>query len=459
MAEQHLEPVHLPQPVVCVRRWTWRLVLAAVVMGAGSAFVAALVRLGFRGLQWLLTGSAAAAPLAGAHLLPWRRWLTPVIGAAVAGVVLWVHRLRDRQQGRPPADYVEYVAAVRHHGGEIPLVPNCWRTLSAAWSVSSGAAVGREGSMIQFAATAASVCGRWRFWRDPASGAGLSFLVACGVAGGVTTAYNAPVAAIFFAAEIVLGGVEWKELPLLGMASGVGWLVSGAMLGRARLYPAEAALGWNRTLAILPLLALAFGVLGPVYQWWLGALRRVRGVPLALLWSGAVVGLCSLADPRVWGNGDVGLSAALGRQELPGTAMGTHGLLQVLGLRLAATTACVWTGTVGGVFTPTLFAGGTIGSLLGHLLPQGDPVLTAVAGMSLLMAAVTHAPVMAALMAVELTGNWKLLPVLLPLNLVAWGVARRLSPRAMYAIASQSPESRPVAGARRGGTATPAPHR
>lgn len=447
--EPELEPVHLPQPVVCVRRWTGKAVLAAMVFGALSALAAALVRLGFRGLQWVFTSSAAAAPVAGAHLALWRRALTPVAGALLATAVLWWQRWQGKRTGEPiPRDYVEYVAAVRHHGGEIPPGPNGWRTASAACSVSSGAAVGREGSMIQFAAVLASWCGRWRGWRDPVSGVELSFLVACGVAGGVTTAYNAPLASIFFAAEIVLGGIDWKELPLLGLASGMGWLVSGTLLGWKRLYPTAATLPWNWTLLLLPLLAVSFGVLGPAYQWLLGLLRGARRLPLPLLWSGAVVGVCSLADPRVWGNGDVGLSAALGCQELPGTALGAHGMLSLLGLRLLATVSCVWTGTVGGVFTPTLFAGGAVGSLLGALLPGNLGVLWAIAGMSFLMAAVTHAPLMAALMAVELTGDWKLLPVLLPLNFVAWQVSRRLSPRAMYAIASQAPASGPAVGRR-----------
>jgi CIC family chloride channel protein len=59
--------------------------------------------------------------------------------------------------------------------------------------------------------------------------------------------------------------------------------------------------------------------------------------------------------------------------------------------------------------------------------------------MGLLMAAVTHAPVMAALMAVELTGQWHLLPIILPCNLLASFVARKISSGSLYAIASPEP--------------------
>jgi chloride channel protein, CIC family len=115
------------------------------------------------------------------------------------------------------------------------------------------------------------------------------------------------------------------------------------------------------------------------------------------------------------------------------------GVAAVLVLRLVATTFCVGTGTVGGVFTPTVFVGGALGLVAGHLLQVGHPVLLAIVGMSVLLGAVTKAPVMAALMAVELTGQWELLVVLLPLNWIGTGLARRISPRSLYAIATPTP--------------------
>lgn len=471
------EPVHLPHAAVELRRLDWRLFVAAIVMGGLSAFAAACVRLSFRGLEWLLTHSSAVPPLAAAQLGPWRRVLTPVLGGILATFVLFLRKRRAHRLGREPRPYVEYVEAVRHRHGVIPLLPNCWRTLSAAFSVASGAAVGREGSMIQFAGAVCSATGgpleRWlggahgigglsesRSEQSVGKGSpGLSFLVALGVAGGVTTAYNAPIAAVFFAAEIVLGGFDWRQFPVLATASAAGWLVAGEMLGFKRLYPSHTVLPNTFLVWVtLPVLALLFGALGPLYQKLIRSLGAARSIPLALVLSGLLVGLLSLLDPRVWGNGDLGLSAALGiievHRELPAVAAGAGALALLLLLRLVATTTCVGTGTVGGVFTPTLFAGGAAGALLGYLLPLGkgalgsaalgtaawsNPTLGAMVGMSCLMAAVTHAPLMAAFMAAELTGDWRLLPVLLVLNWISWQLARRISGEALYAIASQSP--------------------
>ena len=448
-AASQLEPVHLPRPAVRLRRLSLAWALAAVLLGAVSAFAAAVVRLSFIGLEWVFTHSTAPPPVAGAHLSSVRRLLTPAIGGLLATVVLLLRRRRAHRLGREPRPYVEYVEAVRHGQGVIPFVPNCWRTLSAAFSVATGAAIGREGSMIQFAAAAASLFGRFlRAHLPPIEPLNLRLLVAFGVAGGVNTAYNAPVAAVFFAAEIVLGSLDWRELFLLALAAGSGWAVSGAMLGTHTLYPTRVAFtgqGWG--LALLPLLAVLFACLGPLYQGLIRSLGAFRAWPWALAGSGLLVGLASLLDPRVWGNGDLGLSAALGTPVLPGLSIAAPALALLLALRLLATTVCVGAGTVGGVFTPTLFAGGAAGALLVHLLPHTVPpfhaALWAIAGMSFLMAAVTHAPIMASLMAVELTGSWRLLPVLLPLNLLTWQVARRLSNHALYAIASQAPAHAP----------------
>jgi len=97
------------------------------------------------------------------------------------------------------------------------------------------------------------------------------------------------------------------------------------------------------------------------------------------------------------------------------------------------------TGTVGGVFTPTLFAGAALGLAAGHLLHNPDPSILAICGMGFLMAAVTHAPLMAVLMAVELTGQWHLLPIILPCTLFASLIARTISRKSLYAIASPEP--------------------
>ena len=396
----------------------------AVLLGAASGLACVGVRLFFRLLQWILVQRAGMLPFAAASLPPERRILTPILGAALASLVVWMVR-RSSLDSR----FEEYVEAVRLRDGRIPLFSTAWRTLSSAFSVATGAAIGREGSMIQFSAAVIS----WIGARSPIKNLSLSRQVAYGVAAAVAAAYQAPIAGVFFATEIVLGEYAWNDILPLVLASGSGWIVGRMALGAGPLFRMTGQLSMTTDLFWAVPLAVLLGASGPAYQKLLHLSRAAGRLPLPLLWSGLAVGLFSLAEPRVWGNGD---AALIGILQNRATVLSIAG---VLAWRIAATTFCVGTGTVGGVFTPTLFAGAAIGLAAGHLLHQPEPLILAVCGMAILMAAVTHAPMMAALMAVELTGQWHLVPVIIPCTLLASFVARTILRNSLYGIASPEP--------------------
>ncbi|WP_263353078.1 chloride channel protein [Acidicapsa acidisoli] len=400
----------------------------SVVIGAISGLACVGVRLGFRLLQWIFMQHSGLLPEAAAGLTPMRRLLTPMLGAACATTVIWAVR-RWSKTGHAE----DYIEAVRGEHGHIPFASTLWRTVSSAFSVATGAAIGREGSMIQFAAAASSWLGK----RTPVKSVTLAQQVAYGAAAAVAAAYQAPIAGVFFAMEIVLGNWAWTEAPQLALASTAGWLVSRAILGGSTLFAVHAALplSWQTALWAVPV-ALAMGVTSPLYQALLRSLRFARNLPLALVWSGFFVGIFSLLRPEVWGNGDVALSHMLTGEPI------LSGIAVILILRILATTFCVGTGAVGGVFTPTLFTGAAIGLAAGQIFHQSHTALFAIVGLSALLAATTHAPVMAALMAVELTGQWHLLPLLLILNLAAFRLALAISPHSLYAVNTTNPSQR-----------------
>lgn len=395
---------------------------AAVGIGLLSGFACAAVRSFFGLLQWALTQHGGTLPAAAASLSPVRRVLTPAAGAILGMGVLWAAR-----RWTPADRFEEYVEAVRFRGGHIPFRSTAWRTLSSAFSIATGAAVGREGSMIQFAAALVSFVAE----RLP-NGVSLPRLVACGVAAAVAAAYQAPIAGICFASEIVIGEWRWVDLPWLALAAFAGLLASRGLLESGPLFPVETASVLSRQLLWALPLAVLLGIAAPGYQKLLRALRFASGWRLPLLWSGLAVGAFSLLQPAVWGNGDGALTEVLHQASL-------QMVVSVLLLRLLATTLCVGTGTVGGVFTPTLFAGAAAGFIAGHFVGVSQPALFAVAGLSSFMSGVTHAPFMASFLAAELTGQWHMWPVLLCLDLVSCWVSQKLSAHSLYAIATPEP--------------------
>ena len=283
--------------------------------------------------------------------------------------------------------------------------------------------------MIQFATAVSS----WLGARTRQHTFSLAQLVSFGAAAAVAAAYQAPFAAVFFASEIVLGAWQWRNaLPLL-LASITGCLVSRIILTPGPLFPVTQAvhLTWA-ALWCIPL-ALVLGTLAPLYHSLLSLATIAKRLPGALLWGAAAVGALSVFEPRVWGNAGTALTGILH------PSMAFPAALLLLAFRLTATTLCVGSGTVGGVFTPTLFTGAALGLLLSHLCGTPNAILLAVCGMAFFLSAVTHAPLMSSFMAVELTGQWWLLPVILPCAWLACSVASRLSPTSLYGVASPEP--------------------
>jgi CIC family chloride channel protein len=380
----------------------------------------------------MFTGYGGLVADAAAHLAAGRRVVTPALGGLLALGLLWAWK-----RWGPDQQAVEYVDAIRNGVGRIPLLATVARMGASALSVATGAAIGREGAMIQFgsAVTSAAV-GLWEGWRGMVAPEARVRVLAYAVSGAVGSVYGAPMAGAFFAAEIGQGRIVWGEMVPLLAAGCVGAACRHTLLEHGALFqmPGTLRFGWADCLPGLLLAGLA-GVLAPVYYKALHGAAMLKRVPLAMVWAGLLVGLLSLVRAEVWGNGE---SAIL---DLVRGHWGVAVVATVLGMRLMAVTACEGAGVVGGVFTPTVFVGAAVGFLWARsLLGFGmEPMLYVVLGIGCFLAAVTHAPVMAALMAAELTGTLKLLPVLLIGSYLAREISRRIVPASLYGVAASGP--------------------
>ncbi|HEX7384762.1 MAG TPA: ClcB-like voltage-gated chloride channel protein [Burkholderiaceae bacterium] len=406
-----------------------RTLLWAGLIGA----LGALATIGFReGLflaERLLYGRGEGLVHIAAGLPWWQRLLVPALGGIVAGAVLaWARRVGSGAKG---SDYMEAIAL---GDGNLGVRASCLRALSSAATVTSGGAIGREGPMVQLAALAGSLIGRWRDAPVPRR----RLMVACGAAAGVATAYNAPIAGALFVAEIVLRSLAIESLGPLLVAAFAANLTSSGLVGFAPVYRMPSlALPEGPAVLLLGGLGLAAGLLAPLY---LGLLDRAHALfarwraPLALRLGagGLVVGVASIASPDVWGNGYSVVNSILGGGWLWST------LLVVLALKLVAVAATTGSGAVGGVFTPTLFVGAVAGALFGAaahaLLPGALHGSASVAiGMGAFLSACTHAPLMSVLMIFEMTESYAVVVPLMLVCVLAYSVSRVLRPASIYA--------------------------
>ena len=411
-------------------------VQATLFWAALIGFTGAWISIGFReATDWLhalLTGSHEGFVSSFSAMPWWRRLLVPALGGLFAGLVIHLGgRLKRRENS---TDYMEAVVVGE---GNLPVRASLIKVLSAWFSGSSGASIGREGPLVQLAALGGSILGRW-----------LDFplsrkrqIVACGAAAGIASAYNAPISGAFFVAEIVLGTLAMDTFGPLVVSSFVAVVTCRSYLGPEALYAAPAfAFTANREL--LPYLALG-GVCGAgaaAFLWFLKhselAFNRLRLPAWArLTCGGLLVGAMSLIHPEVAGNGR---SLVFGILHHPGT---WQALAIILVFKVAATGATFGSGAVGGVFTPTLFTGSALGYLYGILaawcLPAWnlDPGAFGLVGMGAFLAASTGAPVMAIVMIFELTLNYQILiPVVLS-ALTGYYICRAITPRSLYAEA------------------------
>jgi CIC family chloride channel protein len=425
-----------------LRLWTWlrpsdRQVLLWWAFAAGllGSVGSVAFRLAGEALQSLFLGHGRDIVTAFATFSWWQRLLIPTAGGVIAGLILLCgHRLHLRRA-------TDYMEAVSVGDGQVPVRPSLLRSLSALFSISSGEAIGREGPLVQLAAVAASLLGRFR--RMPP--ARLRLLVACGAAAGIASAYNTPLGGALFVAEIVLGSIAMETLGPLLISSVVAVLVNRSFFGGEPLYEVGHVAG--PTFGSMPFYLLLGLVCGVGSHLWMRLLQYSRQVfeiqwlPLVVRLSlgGVIVGALALWRPEAVGNG---MSVIRTMLHEPGYQVLV--LLAVAAVKLAATAAAFGSGAVGGVFTPTLFMGAAVGSLLvgtatlAPALPALDPAGFTLAGMGGFLAATANAPITAILMIFEMSLNHQIVLPLMVTTVVALFTARRLGPDSIYRESLQS---------------------
>ncbi|MBV8901797.1 MAG: ClcB-like voltage-gated chloride channel protein [Verrucomicrobia bacterium] len=380
----------------------------------------------------LTTGSDLEIISSFARLPWWQKVAVPTVGGLLAGSTLLIgNRLLAGVRQKSTTDYLEAIVV---GNGVLSLPASFVKTLSAMFSISTGASIGREGPLVQISSLVASLIGQARNFPVPQR----RQLVACGAAAGLASAYNAPIAASFFVAEIILGTVVVEALGPLILAAVVSTFTSQLLHGGGPIYKSPGLILHSQwELIPLSIIGVVSGFLAPAYLRFLRITERMFSkihvpVPAKLALGGVIVGALSILSPEVCGNGQ-GLLISLFHQN-----WFWDEILAILLLKLIATAAIFGSGAVGGVFTPTLFIGASIGMVYGrailHLAPQlqPDPLAYGIVGMGSFIAATTGAPLMSILMGFELTLDYQIAPLLMVNCIVAYYCSSLFEKRFMY---------------------------
>lgn len=428
-ADEDVAPASTDEPLGLARsRSTFRFWLGVLLVAASASAFAIAFRTALSAVLHAATGADDAVS-AMRGVPRWARVCSPALGGLLAGVVGSV--VARTPAGHGVGDVMEAVVL-----GRVRLSMRTTVLKSAAsWlAIAFGGSLGREGPLIQFGGASGQAIAE----RLGLSSERARWLIAAGTAAGFASAYNTPFAAVLFVIEIVTGVVVLDAILPVVLATVVATAITQSVVGAGPIYG-------QRTFHLeSPLEILAFSGLGVVTALAAQAFMRLlsagesafaRGwlpLPWRPAFGGAVAGLVVAAIPEVAGNGYEPLNGLLDG----GTAIGFVALLLVG--KCFATTASVSSGSPGGVFTPTLLIGGSVGLLYAHALgtlgiATGPAPGYALVGMAAATAATTHAPLLAAVMVFELSGDYAVVLPLLTATAVATMVSRRLRSESVYA--------------------------
>lgn len=385
--------------------------VALVLVSLGAALFAVGFRWLLHSVFELVSGSGDVVSMF-VCLPGWARVVLPAGGGLIAGLFALIMARKARSQS--VGDVME---AVVFGGVQLSMRTTLLKSMGSWFAIASGGSIGREGPLIQFGGTWGGAVARALHAPEHRGRA----LVAAGTAAGFAAAYNTPLAAVLFVLEIVTGVVTLDVVLSTITATAIATAVTRAFVGGGPIYGQRAfTLTGHAELVSYGLLGIvaALGAQGFMRMLSQGEslFERLRlPQPWRAAAGGLLVGCIALLLPQVTGNGYEPLNAMLD---------GSVPLALVLWLLIAksiATTASVSSGSPGGVFTPTLLLGAGIGICFQHAMAFafgasaiGRPGAYALVGMAATTAASTHAPLMAAVLVFELSGDYAIvLPLLL----------------------------------------------
>jgi CIC family chloride channel protein len=327
-------------------------------------------------------------------------------------------------------------AALYIYNGHIPIRTAIGKFICAALAIGSGHSLGPEDPSLQIGACLASGLGRkMRLSRDR-----MRLIAPVGAAAGLAAAFNAPISAVLFVIEEVIGRWTAGILGSVVLSAVSSVVVMRWFLGSEPLFRIPAVeLKRPSELIAYAILGVVGGLASVAFSSGIAALRpRCKALPQWTQYfqpavAGLLIGIIAmLGAPQVMGAGYEYIDQAMHGQF-------TWEFLAILaGLKILATLFSFVSGTPGGMFAPTLFIGAMLGAAVGgaehFFLPHLNvsPGTYALVGMGVLFAGFLRAPMTSVFMVLEVSGNYSIIVPVIVANTVAYVISRGLQPIAIF---------------------------
>ena len=422
--QQHAQPGRQ----ALIREEPFFLVLA-IFIGILSGLAVVCFRITYLSVRTYLLGtSLSPSP---SHLL-----LVPSLtGLVIAQLVIYAFP-RVRGSGVNQTKAALYI-----YNGHIPFRTVVGKFICSALAIGSGQSLGPEDPALQIGAGIASLLGeKLRLSRER-----LRLIAPVGAAAGLAAAFNAPISAVLFVIEEVIGRWSAGVLGAVVLAAVSSVVVERYLLGSAPLFriPPIGAVNASELLAYA-VLGVVGGIASVVFVKLILYFRlRLKNAPA---WTqhvqpgiaGLLIGVIGyLGFPQVMGAGYAYMDQAMHSQY----AWQMLGILA--GLKILATTISFVSGTPGGMFAPTLFIGamlgGCVGSLEHHLVPEltGPIGAYALVGMGTLFAGFIRAPMTSVFMVLEVSGDYTIIVPVIISNAIAYVISRAAQPVPIFDMLSR----------------------
>ncbi len=323
--------------------------------------------------------------------------------------------------------------AVSNFSGKLAKRIALWKPIASTISIGTGASLGTEGPVVQMGASIASMISDWL----KLSSMTRRNLVAVAAASGIAATFNAPIAGVLFALEVILGQFDNRHFVGVVIGAVSAAIISHQLLGNnlafsvpnyqfqelshLPLYFILGILAAFASLVFIKMVIWGENILMHIPPWFRPAL------------GGLMVGMLALTTPAILGEGYRTTESALAGE------MAGFGFLVYLTLaKMLATSISLGSWGAGGIFAPLLMIGSTLGAalaqvagLFGHIESTGPFALV---GMAAMFAGTTRAPMSTILMIFEMSGSYGMVLPLLLSTVLATLIADMLHPEPIYQV-------------------------